>query len=209
MGKCFGRPYGRDRRLKNRKTQQVKEQHFMDLLYMYVNQGEKRSIIVKIFVYLGGIVFVSFQAYMQETNHCFHEFDCLTLPNSLFGGDCVDQSQNLTLPFPFFSQLLCGIRKLFGLSNFVPIFLAKVSFRLVNLDLGIITCFRNSLSFYQQQEFALQCFSKTSSTIYVNKILFCKNCNLKKNTKALAPLLPQRQKGEILFLLSLCQTICI
>ena len=28
----------------------------MHLLYMYVSYGEKRDIIVKIFVYLGGIV---------------------------------------------------------------------------------------------------------------------------------------------------------
>ena len=57
----------------------------MHLLYMYVSQGEKRAIFVKIFVYLGGIVFVNLQAYMGETNHCLNEFDCLTLPNSWFG----------------------------------------------------------------------------------------------------------------------------
>ena len=69
---------------------------------------KKRAIIAKIFVYLGGIVFVSLQAYMGETNHSFNEFDCLTLPNSWFGGDGVYQSQNLTLPFPFFHNFFVG-----------------------------------------------------------------------------------------------------
>ena len=48
-----------------------------------MSQGKKRAVIVKIFAYLGGIVFVSFQAYTGETSHCLNEFDCLTLPNSL------------------------------------------------------------------------------------------------------------------------------
>ena len=63
---------------------------------------------MKIFVYLGVIVFVSLQVYMGETNHCLNEFDCLTLPNSWFGGDGVYQSQNLTLRFPFFHNFFVG-----------------------------------------------------------------------------------------------------
>ena len=58
---------------------------------MYVSQGEELAIIAKTFVYLGGIVFVKLQAYMGETNYCLNEFDCLTLPNSWFGGDGVYQ----------------------------------------------------------------------------------------------------------------------
>ena len=63
---------------------------------------------MKTFIYLGIIVFVSLQAYMGETNHCLKEFDCLTLPNSWFGGDGPYQSQNLTLPFPFFRNFFVG-----------------------------------------------------------------------------------------------------
>ena len=46
---------------------------------------------MKIFVYLGGTIFVSLQSYMGETNHYRSDFDCLTLPNSWFGGDGVYQ----------------------------------------------------------------------------------------------------------------------
>ena len=103
---------------------------------------------IYIFVYLRGIVFVSLQACMGETNYCLYKFDCLTLPNPWFGRGGVYQSQNLTLPFPFFYNFIVGKDSVKFISNFPQNIFAKVSFPLLNLDLDIIACFWNSLFLY-------------------------------------------------------------
>ena len=63
-------------------------------IYIYVCKlvrVKERAIIVTIFVYLDGTLFVSLQTYMGKTNHCLNKLNCLTLPNSWFGGDGVYQ----------------------------------------------------------------------------------------------------------------------
>ena len=97
IGKRFDWSHVRYRRLKNRKTQQIKEQSFIHII-IYVCKP----------LYLAGIVFVSVQDYMAEADHCFSEFDCFTHPNSWFGGDMVYLSQKVTLPFPLFCNFFLG-----------------------------------------------------------------------------------------------------
>ena len=55
--------------------------HVYTYIRMKLVRVKKGAIIVKIFVYLGDLVFVSLQAYMGEKNHCLNHFHCLTLPD--------------------------------------------------------------------------------------------------------------------------------
>ena len=112
---------------------------------------KKWAIFVKIFVYLLNIVFVSLQPYMRETNYCLRKFNCLTKAKSLtldLREARFTRHKTSYFHFLFFSQVLCGIRKLLTLYRiFFKIFLQKFHFLCSNLDLGIIACFWNSLFF--------------------------------------------------------------
>ena len=55
--------------------------HVYTYIRMKLVKVKKSAIIVKIFVYLGDLVFVSLQAYMGGKNHCLNHFHCLTLPD--------------------------------------------------------------------------------------------------------------------------------
>ena len=100
------------------------------------------------FVYLGGIVFVSLQAYMGETNHCLNKLDCLTLPNSWLGGEGFTSRKTSHFHFLFFTTFLWD-NEIAKFIEFSSVFFAKISFPLFKIDLGIIACFRNSPPFYQ------------------------------------------------------------